>query len=133
MLMHPYDVANPPTGAGWMIQIVCHHYNPYPSSQADCTSIPTAMSELNSARTSSSPSKCLSKLNDPTLRLFGVHHVALAWMSHDKEWTTEKGATTTTLPATPSRCLSELVHRKTPRGRLAALAWAARRARWPRG
>ncbi|HKM54096.1 MAG TPA: type IV pilus assembly protein PilM, partial [Isosphaeraceae bacterium] len=30
-LMHPYDAATPPTGAGWIVQIVCHHYNPYPT------------------------------------------------------------------------------------------------------
>lgn len=33
----------------------------------------------------------LPKLNDPRLRLFGVHHVAVAWMTTEKEWTTEKG------------------------------------------
>ena len=33
MLMHPYDVKTPPTGEGWIIQIVCHHYNPYPTSR----------------------------------------------------------------------------------------------------
>jgi type IV pilus assembly protein PilM len=33
----------------------------------------------------------LRKLNHPSLRLFGVSHIALAWMAEDKEWTTEKG------------------------------------------
>ena len=34
-LMHPYDVeaANAPTGEGWIVQIACHHYNPYPSAE----------------------------------------------------------------------------------------------------
>ena len=27
----------------------------------------------------------------PSLRLYGVHHVALAWMTIDKNWTPEKG------------------------------------------
>jgi len=92
MLMHPYDVANPPADAGWVIQLVCHHYNPYPSrKQMDI--------KLNSReRIEFGPyqyitERILSKLNDPTLRLFGVHHVALAWMSHDREWTSEKGST----------------------------------------
>ena len=32
-LMHPYDVTNPPTGEGWIVQVACHHYNPYPSGK----------------------------------------------------------------------------------------------------
>ena len=35
--------------------------------------------------------KVLKKLNSPSLRLFGVDHIALAWMAEDKEWTSEKG------------------------------------------
>jgi type IV pilus assembly protein PilM len=91
VLMHPYDVANPPADAGWVIQLVCHHYNPYPSRKQ-------MEIKLNSReRIEFGPyqyitERILSKLNDPTLRLFGVHHVALAWMSHDREWTSEKGA-----------------------------------------
>ena len=38
--------------------------------------------------------KVLSKLNSPNLRLYGVTHVALAWMSSDKNWTSEKGSMT---------------------------------------
>ena len=30
----------------------------------------------------------------PSLRLFGVHHVALAWMTSDQAWTTEKAGVT---------------------------------------
>ena len=36
--MHPYDVANPPTGEGWIVQIVGHHYNPYPIAPSSSTS-----------------------------------------------------------------------------------------------
>ena len=36
--------------------------------------------------------KVLKKLNSPSLRLFGVDHIALAWMAEDKEWTSEKGS-----------------------------------------
>ena len=35
--------------------------------------------------------KVLAKLNDPELRLFGVDHIAVAWLDRDPEWTTEKG------------------------------------------
>ena len=26
--MHPYDRENPPQGAGWVVEIIGHHYNP---------------------------------------------------------------------------------------------------------
>lgn len=91
MLMHPYDSANPPSDAGWVIQVVCHHYNPYPSrKQMDYKLDDPRRTEFGPYQYITE--KILSKLNDPVLRLFGVHHVALAWMSHDKEWTSDKGA-----------------------------------------
>ena len=72
----------PPTGPGWIIQIACHHYNPYPDlrdprSQHLCPRVTTAR------RTDFGPvqfltDKVLPKLNDPRLRLFGVTHVAVA-------------------------------------------------------
>jgi type IV pilus assembly protein PilM len=88
--MHPYDVNNPPSGAGWVIQIVCHHYNPFPS---------TAQMKIPSdspKRVEFGPyqfitEKVLKKLSDPTLRLYGGSNVALAWLVPDKNWTTEKG------------------------------------------
>ncbi len=56
MLMHPYDVANPPTDKGWVIQLVCHHYNPYPSRKQMEIKL-TSRERSNSARTSTSPSE----------------------------------------------------------------------------
>ena len=89
-LMHPYDVANPPEGEGWVIQLVCHHYNPTPS-----------MSQLkfpvtDPRRVEFGPyqyitEKVLKTFSDPRLRLFGVKNVALAWLVPEKNWTTEKG------------------------------------------
>ena len=75
-----------------MIQIVCHHYNPYPTTRDQF-----ALDPKDPKRTDFGPyqfitEKVLNKLNSPSLRLFGVHHVALAWMTEDREWTTEKGA-----------------------------------------
>jgi type IV pilus assembly protein PilM len=89
-LMHPYDVENPPTGEGWIVQLVCHHYNPYPS--AEQLRIPLR----DPRRVEFGPyqfitEKVLHQLNSPFLRLYGVSHVALAWMSPDREWTSEKG------------------------------------------
>ena len=99
-LMHPYDVANPPVGEGWVIQLVCHHYNPYPKTREQIGTFPrkTRVGRI-SVPTSSSPRRCSPlKLNNPELRLFGVHHVALAWMARDPEWTSQKGSQNNNLP-----------------------------------
>jgi len=96
-LMHPYDRANAPKGeGGWIVQLVGHHYNPYPS--AEQMRIP----EASPARVEFGPygyiiKRIIPTLNDPKLRLQGVSHVALAWMVSDKEWTTEKGLQTNNL------------------------------------
>ena len=91
--MHPYDVdsANAPSGEGWIVQIACHHYNPYPSLEQQKFTL------KDPRRTQFGPyqfitEKVLHKLNSPLLRLYGVSHVALAWMSIDPSWTTEKGS-----------------------------------------
>jgi type IV pilus assembly protein PilM len=96
-LMHPYDVENPPSGAGWIINVVCHHYNPYPSrDQQQITNL------RDPRRVEFGPyqfitEKVLHKLNSPLLRLYGVSHVALAWMISDRNWTSEKGSATNNL------------------------------------
>jgi type IV pilus assembly protein PilM len=90
-LMHPYDVANPPSGAGWVIQMVCHHYNPYPSLAQ--MKIPIDSKErIEFGPYQFITEKVLKKLSDPTLRLFGVKNVALAWLVPEKNWTSDKGS-----------------------------------------
>ena len=94
--MHPIDSATPPSGEGWVIQLVCHHYNPYPNTKTKEGRAQMDMSVDDPRRTDFGPyqfltEKVLEKLNSPSLRLFGVDHIALAWMAEDKEWTTEKG------------------------------------------
>ena len=89
-LVHPYDANNPPSGEGWVIQLVCHHYNPYPKRDQ------MALAVTDPKRTDFGPyqfitEKVLNKLNSPTLRLVGVKHAALAWISEDREWTSDKG------------------------------------------
>ena len=92
--MHPYDWTRPtppPARAGSSR-----------SSATITTPIPTAeqlrITNLKDPRrTEFGPyqfitEKVLHKLNSPFLRLFGVSHVALAWMSIDKDWTSEKGS-----------------------------------------
>jgi hypothetical protein len=90
-LMHPLDAQNPPTGEGWVIQLVCHHYNPYPKTREQ-----RELGPKDPRRTDFGPyqfitDKVLTKLNNPELRLFGVDHVAVAWLDKDTEWTSEKG------------------------------------------
>ena len=92
-LMHPYDMANPPDGAGWIVQIVGHHYNPYPSTEQFKLPL-TDPKRVEFGPYQFITQKVLSKLNSPNLRLYGVTHVALAWMNADKGWTSEKGSMT---------------------------------------
>ncbi|AMV37656.1 type IV pilus assembly protein PilM [Planctomyces sp. SH-PL62] len=99
-LMHPYDAENPPSGEGWIVQIVGHHYNPYPTTP-DQQRLAQASPD-DPARVDFGPyefllRKVLRKLNSPSLRLYGVTHVALAWMNSDKNWTSEKGSATNNL------------------------------------
>ena len=102
-LLHPYDRANPPKAeGGWIVQIVGHHYNPYPGG--DQYKIPEKLPNgtLNPARIDYGPygylvKRIMPSLNTPKLRLYGISHVTLAWMVSDKEWTSEKGAQTNNL------------------------------------
>jgi type IV pilus assembly protein PilM len=45
--------------------------------------------------------KILPGLFDPALRVEGVNHVALAWMTVDRSWTSDKGANNNGLTSTP--------------------------------
>jgi type IV pilus assembly protein PilM len=96
-LMEAYDVANPPSGEGWIIQLICHHYNPYPKTKEQ-----RDLAVDDPRRTDFGPyqfitEKILNTLNKPEIRQFGVHHVALAWFDRDPEWTSEKGSQTNNL------------------------------------
>jgi type IV pilus assembly protein PilM len=98
-LMHPIDGTTPPSGEGWVVQLVCHHYNPYPKRDQ------MALAIDDPKRTDFGPyqfltEKVLKKLNSPSLRLFGVDHIALAWMAKDGEWTSEKGSQHNNLAST---------------------------------
>ncbi len=87
--MHPFDLATPPEGEGWVIQIVAHHYNPFPDAKQrnlgdDPTRVDFGPHEFLTR-------KVLPRLNSPTLRLYGVDHVVVPWLLTDRQWTTEKG------------------------------------------
>ena len=104
-LMHPYDVAKEPSGEGWVIQLVCHHYNPYPSpAQMRITDLKDPR-RIEFGPYQFITEKVLKKLNDPNLRLFGVSHIALASMTPDREWTSEKGLSTNNLASNTIKLL----------------------------
>jgi len=91
--MHPYDRANAPAGAGWVIQVIGHHYNPSPG--ADQLKLPVNdPKRIDFGTYEYLLRRIIPKLNDPRFRLYGVNHVALSWISSDKEWTSEKGSQT---------------------------------------
>ncbi len=98
MLMHPIDAKEgaAPSGEGWIVQIVCHHYNPYPDLSKPEIRKQLDLPASDRRKTSFGPvqfltDKVLPKLNLPQLRLFGIHHVAVGWLTTEKEWTNEKG------------------------------------------
>jgi type IV pilus assembly protein PilM len=89
-LMIPYDRDTPPSGPGWIVQVVGHHYNPTPGAE-DLKPKP------GKPVTAFGPhafllQKVLPRLMTPEMRLYGVKNVALSWISVDRQWTTEKGA-----------------------------------------
>ena len=59
--------------------------------------------------------KVLKKLNSPSLRLFGVDHIALAWMAEDKEWTSEKGKQHNNLASNDGPSARSRVRHRPPR------------------
>jgi len=98
-LMHPLDRGTAPSGEGWVVQVIGHHYNPNPSAE-DFKLKP------GQPQTAFGPyqyliKKILPSLIDPSLRVHGVHHVALAWMTVDRSWTSDSSANTNGLAKTP--------------------------------
>ncbi len=98
-LMHPVDAKTAPSGEGWVIQLVCHHYNPYPS-RAQRALEPTDPRRVEFGPYQFITDKVLTKLNVPALRLFGVDHIAVASLIPDREWTSDKGTQTNNLAST---------------------------------
>ncbi|MFM7129589.1 MAG: pilus assembly protein PilM, partial [bacterium] len=88
--MHPYDIkeGKTPTGEGWVIQIVGHHYNPYPGR---------VKNEDNMGPLGYIRNDILKRLQAAGPRRFGLSHAVLVWMTEDKEWTTEKAASSNSL------------------------------------
>ena len=87
--LHPLDRKEPPSGEGWIIQVLGHHYNPTPTIEQ--LKLPPdqrqAFGPYNYIY-----QKILPQFQGADLRVQGVHHVALTSMLPDKDWTSEKGS-----------------------------------------
>ncbi len=88
--LHPLDRNEPPAGEGWIIQILCHHYNPTATTAAE-TRLP-ADKRMSFGPWNYIYYKVLPRFWTAELRALGIHHVAMTWIVTDKEWTTDKGA-----------------------------------------
>ncbi len=87
--LHPLDRKEAPAGEGWIIQILCHHYNP--TATGDEVKLPA------NQRTSFGPynyiyTKVLPRFWGADLRALGVHHAAMTWFVIDPNWTAEMGS-----------------------------------------
>lgn len=83
-LMHPLDRKTPPTGEGWVVQLIGHHYNP--------SQDPKHPNQLDFGPWYYLLNEIIPRFRIPALRQFGVTHVTLKAYSVDKEWTPDKSA-----------------------------------------
>ncbi len=90
--MHPLDREKAPEGAGWVVQVTGHYYNPNPSAEDRKAGVTWKLGPYDFM-----VKKIMPPLLSPELRQFGVHHVDPAWMTIEKGWTTEAGASTNNL------------------------------------
>ncbi len=89
-LMHPYDRNNPPSGPGWLVQIIGHHYNELPTT-AEQRALPPSKQIFFGPR-NYLQFVVLPALEVASLRQKGVHHVALNGLLIDKSWISSQGA-----------------------------------------
>jgi len=99
--LHPLDRKDP-TGEGWIVQILCHHYNPTPIG-----------AELKNPMLLGGwkyiYQQVLPRFWSADLRAKGIHHVALTGIGTDKQWTTES-----TSSASSSTLIARMLPRATP-------------------
>ncbi len=85
-VMHPYDrdPAHKPTGEGWIVQIVGHHFNPSEHGGGKNADLPVKgvdygpLTFLNKV--------VLPRLSSPRFRAFGFNHPTYTWVNIDKTW-----------------------------------------------
>jgi type IV pilus assembly protein PilM len=102
-------------GEGWIVQIVGHHYNPYPDDAE--RKLPVEQRKFHGPYEFITR-KILPKFQSADLRALGIHHAAMTWWNIDPIWTTDKGAASTKTVAT-------LLDRATPPAAAAGAAGGA--------
>ncbi len=101
--MHPLDRSTPPSGEGWVVHVVGHHYNP-PRYGMGSEKISDAIKEKQLAL---GPIPYLANRVVPRfwyapLRQKGIHHATLEWVDEpDFEWETSKLASGPAVPKAP--------------------------------
>ncbi len=96
--MHAFDREKPPEGAGWVIQIVGHHYNPSPLGRKKELEEAPLLKKYALGPWPYIQYQILPRFFNPVLRLAGIHHAALTWFTTEQKWTTEMGASAVPLP-----------------------------------
>ena len=86
--MHPVDREKGPSGAGWVIQLVGHHYNP----SRNAKNLTQRQKERAEGPLKYLRDVVLPRFSAPAMRLFGINHATLTWYHADPQWTTQKGA-----------------------------------------
>lgn len=90
--MHALDQEKAPEGAGWVIQVVGHHYNPSPLGKKT-VDLSEREKKFAFGPLAYIQQVVLPSLWRPQLRLNGIHHATLTYFYPDTSWTTEVGAT----------------------------------------
>jgi type IV pilus assembly protein PilM len=98
--MHAFDRTTPPSGDGWVIQVVGHHYNPSKIGP-NAKKLSAKEKEVAQGPIEYLIYDVIPRLWVPKLRQFGIHHACLAWVQLDSEWVTSKIAGANPLPPAP--------------------------------
>jgi type IV pilus assembly protein PilM len=95
--MNQYDQQNPPSGPGWVVQVLGHHYNPHPlhrKKELSEREVKFAYGPLEYIQ-----EVILPRFWQPELKVVhGINHAALTWYYPDNAWTTEKGTSGVPFP-----------------------------------
>ncbi len=85
--MHPYDQETPPPAeAGWVIEIVGHHYNPLGE-------------DLEGGPFFFLTERVIPRFWDIPFRQFGFSHACLRWFVTDKKWESQKALANNGIPS----------------------------------
>ena len=94
-----------PQGAGWVIEIIGHHYNPPRYGKGSEKLGDASGRSLRAGPFPFLTNKVLPRLWIPSLRQNGIHHATLAWLDEpDFEWETTKAASRHGRAQGPASC-----------------------------